>query len=200
MTTPSRLAAMSGTAWKPLLACACALALTGCGGDSSESTLTQDQARLLESDLTQVEDNFEEGRCDDAAAAARDLVQSVNELPADAGETLKAGLRAMAENLEDLADRECEEDPNRKPKPEPEPVTTAPTVAPTTETETTETTETSEDEEEEDEQEEEEEEQPEEPDTTEPQPPSGAPGGQQGAPGNSGGSGGTGGIGQERGR
>jgi len=198
---------MPGTAWKPLLACVLALALAGCGGDDSndEGTLTQEQADLLEDDLAQVETNVRIGNCDDAEAAARDLVETVNDLPAEAGEEVKADLRGMAENLATLAAQECVEDEaSAEPKPDPEPATppVAPTTDPTTETETTDPAEEEEEEQEEDEEEAEEEEepQPDEPPkppkpVPEPQPPAGTPPGQQ--PGGAGNAGDTGGVGED---
>ena len=191
---------MSGTARKPLLACVLTLALAGCGGDSGESgTLTEDQAAGLQQTATQVENYFNAGRCEEASEEADRLVAAIDDLPAEVGKDVKDPLREMAQNLEDLANEECEGSESES-QPEPEP-TTPPvtTVDPTTATDTTEEPDPSEDEEEDEDQPEEEDEQPQEPDppepAPEPEPPTGPPPGQQPeAPGNSNG---TGGVGEE---
>jgi len=152
MTEPSRLAAMSGPARKPLLACVLALALAGCGGDGGggEGTLDPEQARLLEDNLTRVENNLSARRCEEAGTDADELIESVNALPEDVGSEVKEALREMAHNLEALTTEECEDDAlAEEPAPDPSPALAPPPA--TTDTTDTETTELPEDEDQEEE-------------------------------------------------
>lgn len=148
----SRLGPVPGKTAKSLLAFVLAGALAGCGGgeDGNETALDSRQAIVLQDNLTQVENNFSSGRCEDAEAAAGDLVQSVNALPAEVGEQVKANLRGMAENLATLAAEQCTaSEPVEEPSPSTSttsapPVTTESTSSTTTDTETETETDTAE--------------------------------------------------------
>ncbi|WP_210493948.1 hypothetical protein [Patulibacter sp. SYSU D01012] len=114
----------------PLVLTCAAAALAGCG--SGKGLLDGSSAEDLQKSVSAVEQAVADGRCDEAASAAREGLQRVGDLPSSVDGALKDRLREGFRALREKADSECEE---RTP-------TTETTPPPTTETTPPETTET----------------------------------------------------------
>ncbi len=137
------LAAMPGTkrlgALLALLAAV--VAVSGCGSDELSGEIPQENAIALNAALRAVNGAVALQNCDEANTAADGFVAEVNALPADAGEELKAELRAAGENLRTLVDTECDSTEPTTTQSTTEPTTTDTTTEPTTtDTTTTDTT------------------------------------------------------------
>jgi hypothetical protein len=127
---------------------AVAMALPGCGSDEVSGEIPADNAADLNSALASVRENIETipPDCAEAADQADEFVDAVNQLPLDAGEELKAELRAAGDNLRTLVSDECtstgtttttEPPPTSSTTEETESTTTDETTATTTTTDET---------------------------------------------------------------
>ena len=99
----TRLAAMPGTKQARRPACSPrrrSRPLSGCGSDEISGEIPQDERRRSNAALRAVRGAVERRDCDAAQTAADQFVAQVNALPADAGDELKAELRAAGENLQ----------------------------------------------------------------------------------------------------
>jgi hypothetical protein len=86
-----------------VLAALCAVALAGCGSDSSDVTIPQSNAKALIAQLDEVQSACESDDPKAAVKSAGDFVEGVNGLPETVGTDAKDALRDAGENLERLA-------------------------------------------------------------------------------------------------
>lgn len=107
-----------------LLGVGCAL-LAACGG-STEAGIPATDAEDLKSQITDVRQAVESGRCSDVPGQLRQVDDAIDDLPASVDDQLVNNLRDGADRLLGIARDECD----------------APTETTTTETVTTDTTET----------------------------------------------------------
>jgi hypothetical protein len=135
----TRLAAMPGLARKPLLVLCLASILAGCGGGGEDGTIPPDRANAMIDRLDAVESNVDSD-CDLAVEHANDLVDDVNELPAETGEDVKAALRDAAARLVELTSERCDAAAAEEEEPTTTEETTTEEPETTEETTTTETT------------------------------------------------------------
>jgi hypothetical protein len=177
----TRLAAVPRTQKIALLATVFTIFVAGCG-DSDEGTIPSDQSDTLLGLLAEVENNVNIGDCELAEKNAEELVDTVNELPAEVDNEVQGALTRASQQLVAFTENpdECVEGATGEQGAEPDPETTTSTTEATTTSTTPTTTETTTTEEEEPEEEEPTEEPPPE---EEPTPPDG------GNPGNGGGGG-----------
>jgi hypothetical protein len=130
----------------PLLSCAFALALAGCGSD--DGTIPEDQGQSLLGVLAATEEAVSSGDCERAQEFAQEFVSQTEQLPDSVDPEVAEELTNAGTNLEDLAANpdQCatgasgfdEEQPEVSvPEEEPETTTTDETETTTEEPETT---------------------------------------------------------------
>jgi outer membrane biosynthesis protein TonB len=121
----------------PLLAAALgALALAGCGSDSS-ALIPQEDADRLTALVGEAGDAAAAGECDTARRAVEEAELQLSSLPRSTDKELKANLRDWLQYLDSRIADECRApEPEGTPTPEP---TAAPTETPTPEPTPTET-------------------------------------------------------------
>ena len=104
----TRLAAMRARKRIGLLATVFAISLAGCGG-SDEGTIPSDQSDTLLGLLDQVQNSVSVGDCDLAQKNAEELVDTVNNLPAEVDNEVQGALTRASEQLANLAENpdEC---------------------------------------------------------------------------------------------
>lgn len=104
---------MRGTTRISLLAAifAIAIAIAGCGSDD-EGTIPSDQSDTLLSLLSSVENSVNDGNCELAQKTAEELVDTVNNLPADVDNEVQSALTKASEQLVNLAENpeQCVDD------------------------------------------------------------------------------------------
>jgi len=122
-----------------LAVAACAAALAACGGDDEAGSIPEDQGNQLLGLLDQIDSLVEEGRCDEAQAAAVEFGGQVNQLPSAVDGELRNALVEASARLETLTEDQCDE-PEIGPSDDAEVVPTEPEPTDTTTT-TTDTTE-----------------------------------------------------------
>ncbi len=76
---------------------ACALTLSACGGSKDEGTIPADRGQALINKLDSVQSLVDEGRCDEAEAAAVEVAGSIGTLPIEGD--LQQALVAASDNL-----------------------------------------------------------------------------------------------------
>jgi outer membrane murein-binding lipoprotein Lpp len=132
VTPPARIRLLSAVA-------ALGLALAGCGDDDVGDPIPGGKAAELENQLDRVRDNFDQQRCDLAAAAVDDARATVDTLDDDGvGSDVQDALGDGVDNLASVVSSDCEKEEEVETTPEttPEPTITETTPEPTT-TETT---------------------------------------------------------------
>ena len=92
----------------PLLVCALALTLAGCGS-GDDGTIPPDDANNLLNQVEAVKNDVESGDCETAKQHAQELVAGVNALPNDVDPDVASELTKAAFNLTQLASTDCEE-------------------------------------------------------------------------------------------
>lgn len=119
----------------PIVLCS-TVVLAGCG---SSNLLDGSSAEDLQASIARVEKAVDDGRCDEAMAAATEGLSRVNDLPSSVDSKLRSRLRQGFEELEQRIPSDCT--PRETTTTEPPPTTTT-EPPPTTTSETPTTTET----------------------------------------------------------
>jgi hypothetical protein len=97
---------MRGRPLIPLLVCAFALTLAGCGSDDG-GTIPPGDADTMLNYIQAIEEAVAEGDCEAASDNATELVNVVNTLPNDVDTEVAGELTRAADNLNELADTDC---------------------------------------------------------------------------------------------
>ncbi len=102
-----------------MVALACALSLTACGGESDEGTIPQGDGADILAQLEQVEEQVENRQCAAAEASALSVAEAIAALPDEVdGELRRTLVEASARLVEQTRDeQQCEE---REPPDPPE--------------------------------------------------------------------------------
>ena len=138
----SRLAAMGGRTQISLLACLFALGLAGCG--SSSGTIPPTEAGDLIALLDTMQEDVDEGQCEQVPGTAEEIADRVKSLPSAVDDEVKQELEQASARLDELATKPGECDEVETGASSPEQVET--TTSTTTEEEPTTTTSTEEEE------------------------------------------------------
>jgi outer membrane biosynthesis protein TonB len=114
--------------------------LVACGG-STKDGIPSASAGDLKSQIQDVQQAVDGGRCDEVSGQLRQVDDGIDELPATVDERLRQALRDAADKLRTSAVAECNEPEETETVTEPEPVETqTETVPPETQTAPPETT------------------------------------------------------------
>jgi hypothetical protein len=113
-----------------LLLGAGAALLVACGGGGTKGGLPAASAGNLKSQIEDVQQAVDDGRCEDVAGQLRQVDTDVDELPASVDERLRRSLRDAGDKLRQTAVRECSDR---------ETTTTPPATTTQTQTQPTET-------------------------------------------------------------
>lgn len=125
-TLPYLIAALLGVGAALLAAC----------GSGSDASIPAANAGTLKSNITDVREAVEGGRCSDVPGQLRQVDEGIDDLPPSTDDNLVNNLRDGASKLLDLARAECNATPTKTTTTETAPATTTQT-APTQTTETT---------------------------------------------------------------
>jgi len=101
---------------------ACVFTLAACGGESDEGTIPQDEGSTILEQLEQLEEQVNNGECDEAEATAMSVSEAIAALPDDVdGELRQTLITASSQLVEQTRDPQQCEEPEEPEEPEPDP-------------------------------------------------------------------------------